>query len=247
MKLVLLMTMILVSSANFAAVGENNFQITIGGAMNSTTLGTNIGTTEETRASKIGFLGGGFDITVGHLYLSQGSLIHGFDTKLRFDMKFNSVYKYGGEKIELPKDVSMELNNINFSVGSTYIMGVKLGNGRLLVNVIGLNLGYLTGTFKVSFKMDADQLNINQRTGNSFLVGIDLPLGTQYIFDNGLSLGFSHRVDFAFGGEYKADSPVIDGNNSTTSATGSMFGSKNSQQSYLAYNLTVSLGYVFGK
>lgn len=41
MKLVLLIAMMLISSANFAAVGQNNFQVTVGGAMNYTALGLN--------------------------------------------------------------------------------------------------------------------------------------------------------------------------------------------------------------
>ena len=201
----------------------------------------------EKKAGKTEFLGGGFDVTLGYLYLSQGSLIHGFDTKARFAMNFSPVYKMGGEKAVLEDGMKMGLNTTSFSVGSTYMIGKKLGSGRLMVNVIGLNLGYLTGNNKIS--MTTPEMTQNGKTGNSFLVGIDLPLGTQYIFDNGFSVGFSHRLDFALGGENTTGSTEkIDGNNATyTPNEGSLFGTKDGQQSYMAYNLTVSLGYVFGK
>ena len=248
MKLVLLMAMMLVSSVNFAAVGQNNFQITVGGNMNYTALGANGDlTAEQKKQNKQEFLGGGFDLTLGYLYLSQGSLIHGFDTKVRFGMNFSPISKVGGEKYELPESMSMGLNTTTFSVGTTYMLGGKIGNGRLMVNVLGLNLGYLTGNRKIIETIGGTTSTDNKKSGNSFLVGIDLPLGTQYIFDNGFSLGFSHRLDFAFGGERKPGTPTMDGTTSTTPATGSQFGTKDSQQSYMAYNLTVSLGYVFGK
>ena len=56
-------------------------------------------------------------------------------------------------------------------------------------------------------------------------------------------------MDFALGGENTTGSTEkIDGNNATyTPNEGSLFGTKDGQQSYMAYNLTVSLGYVFGK
>ena len=245
-KLVLLMAMMLITSANFAAVGQNNVQITVGGNMNYTTLGVNGDfTAEEKKQMKTEFLGGGFDVTLGYLYLSQGSLIHGFDTKVRFGMNFSPISKEGGEKVELPEGMSIGLNTTTFSVGTTYMLGGKMGNGRLMVNVLGLNLGYLTGNNKNT--TTTPEMTQNSKTGNSFLVGIDLPLGTQYIFDNGFSLGFSHRLDFALGGEYKQGDPKTDGTTVTIPATGSFFGTKDTQSSYMAYNLTVSLGYVFGK
>ena len=244
-KLVLLLAMMFVSSANFAAVGQNNLQITVGGNLNSTTLGRNGDLTDaQEKTSKEVYLGGGFDLTLGYLYLSQGSLIHGFDTKARFTMNFSPAYKLGGEKAEdaLGND-TLELNTTSVSVGSTYMIGKKLGEGRLMVNVLGLNLGYLTGNMKQSDITSS----YNIKTGNSFLVGIDLPLGTQYIFDNGFSVGFSHRLDFALGKEATDSKETVNGNNITYTPNGSTFGTKNNQQSYMAYNLTVSLGYVFGK
>ena len=245
-KLVLLMAMMLITSANFAAVGQNNVQVTVGGNMNYTTVVDNAATTAaEKKQMKTEFLGGGFDVTLGYLYLSQGSLIHGFDTKVRFGMNFSPISKEGGEKVVLPEGMSIGLNTTTFSVGTTYMLGGKMGNGRLMVNVLGLNLGYLTGNNKTS--SETPEMTANYKTGNSFLVGIDLPLGTQYIFDNGFSLGFSHRLDFALGGEYKQGDPKTDGTTVTIPATGSSFGTKDTQSSYMAYNLTVSLGYVFGK
>ena len=250
MKLVLLLAMMFISSANFAAVGQHNFQATVGGNMNYTTSVPNMAETAEAKkATKSTALGGGFDVTLGYLYLSQGSMIHGFDTKARFAMNFSPLSTTFGEDVVLEDGVSLGLNTTSFSVGSTYMLGGKVGNGRLMVNVVGLNLGYLTGNLKTSFKQGDVTGSNNQKTGNSFLVGIDLPLGTQYIFDNGVSLGFSHRLDFALGGENTTGSTEkIDGNNATyTPNEGSMFGTKDSQQSYMAYNLTFTVGYVFGK
>ena len=245
-KLVLLLAMMFISSANFAAVGQHNFQATVGGNMNYTTLGDNEATTAaEKKAGKTEFLGGGFDVTLGYLYLSQGSLIHGFDTKARFAMNFSPVYKDGGEKHVAQTGVKTSLNTTTFSVGSTYMIGKKLGSGRLMVNVVGLNLGYLTGNNKIS--MTTPEMTQNSKTGNSFLVGIDLPLGTQYIFDNGFSVGFSHRLDFALGKEATDSKETVNGNNITYTPNGSTFGTKNNQQSYMAYNLTFTVGYVFGK
>ena len=247
-NLVLLLAMMLISSANFAAVGQHNFQATVGGNMNYTTTGANGDyTAEQKKQYKQEFFGGGFDVTLGYLYLSQGSLIHGFDTKVRFGMNFSPISKIGGEEFELPEGMNMGLNTTSFSVGSTYMLGGKIGEGRLMVNVLGLNLGYLTGNNKISFKEGEITSSENMKTGNSFLVGIELPLGTQYIFDNGFSLGFSHRLDFALGKQSTESKETIEGNNTTSTQDGSAFGYKESQQNYMAYNLTVSLGYVFGK
>ena len=259
MKLVLLLAMMFISSANFAAVGQHNFQATVGGNMNYTTSTPNIATTAaEKKASKIDALGGGFDVTLGYLYLSQGSLIHGFDTKVRFGMNFSPLSTIGGEKVTpemlemigfpLIPGATAGLNTTTFSVGTTYMLGGKVGNGRLMVNVLGLNLGYLTGNFKATAEVGGIKGSINQKTGNSFLVGIELPLGTQYIFDNGFSLGFSHRLDIALGGKPKPGTPTVDGHDTTNPMDeGSAFGTDKTQLSYMAYNLTVSLGYVFGK
>ena len=253
MKLVLLLAMMFISSANFAAVGQHNFQATVGGNMNYTTSTPNAATTAaEKKASKIDALGGGFDVTLGYLYLSQGSLIHGFDTKVRFGMNFSPISTIGGEKftpemLNFPEGATASLNTTTFSVGTTYMLGGKVGNGRVMVNVLGLNLGYLTGNLKGSAEVGGIKGSINQKTGNSFLVGIELPLGTQYIFDNGFSLGFSHRLDIALGKTATASKTTIDGHDTTHTPNGSAFGTDKSQFSYMAYNLTVSLGYVFGK
>ena len=246
MKLVLLMAMMLISSANFAAVGQNNMTVSVGGNMNYTSLTTNVIAPINVFQDSQEFLGGGFDITLGHLYLSQGSLIHGFDTKVRFAMNFSPISKMSGIKAELPEDFSVGFNTTTVSVGTTYIIGSKIGNGRLMFDVLGLNIGYLSGEYKYMFKEVNAFVGYTVKTGNNFLVSIELPLGTRYIFDNGLTLGFSHRLDFAFGGELKGMKDP--GSEVTTiEPDGSLLGSGDNQLSYLAYNLTFSLGYVFGK
>ena len=247
MKLVLLMAMMLVSSVNFAAVGQNNMTVTVGGNMNYTSLTTNVTAPVNIFQDSQEFLGGGFDITLGHLYLSQGSLIHGFDTKIRFAMNFSPISKMSGIKVEAPEDFYMGFDTTTFSVGTTYIIGSKIGNGRLMFDVLGLNIGYLTGAYKQIDKSSSSPSEFIVKTGNNFLVSIELPLGTRYIFDNGLTLGFSHRLDFAFGGELTDFEDSTSGGVSSYIPKGSLLGSGDNQLSYLAYNLTFSLGYLFGK
>ncbi len=245
-KLVLLMAMMLISSVNFTAVGQNNITISVGGNMNYTSLTTNVIAPINLFQDSQEFLGGGFDVTLGHLYLSQGSLIHGFDTKVRFAMNFSPLTKMSGIKAELPENSSIGFNTTTVSVGTTYIMGTKLGNGRLMIDVLGLNIGYLSGVYSWKFKEASAIVGYTAQTGNNFLVSIELPLGTRYIFDNGLTLGFSHRLDFAFGGELTGMKDP--GSEVTTiEPKGSILGSGDNQLNYLAYNLTFSLGYVFGK
>ena len=224
-------------------VGTNNLTVTVGGNFNHTTLGTNTGTDIERKNNRQEYLGGGFNISLGHLYLTQGSLIHGIDTKLRVTMNFNNYCKIGGEKVQFPTSYTSVFNTTSFSLGTTYIIGTRVGIGRLMVDVVGVNIGYLTGTFKTELSSTIS----NVKTGSSFLIGIELPFGTQYIFDNGFSISFSHRLDFAFGKEMTDAEMTIDGDSSTIIPNGSTLGSKESQENYLAYNLTVSLGYIFGK
>ena len=252
MKLVLLMIIMFLSSFNYATVGQNNLQITVGGNMNYTKTVNN--TAWAGIKPKNEYIGGGFDITLGHLYLSQGALIHGFDTKARFAMNFSPLTKVNGEKFDpeaigYDKYGSTTLNTSGFSLGTTYMIGNKLGKGRLMINVLGLNLGYLSATYtNIKISTSTTYSTHINKYADSFLLGVELPLGIQYIFDNGLSLGFSHRLDFSFGKD-GAGTPdrTIDGDTITDTYNKSAFGSGDGQASYLAYNLTVRIGYVFGK
>ncbi len=243
MKLVIFIILFLIAPVHYGTVGVNNVSISVGGNFNYITLGTNLGTDIEKKNNRQEYLGGGFDISLGHLYLSQDTLIHGMDTKLRFTMNFNNHSKIGGEKVQFPISYTSVFNTISFSLGTTYMIGTRVGTGRLMISVGGINIGYLTGTFKT----ELSSIISNVKTGNSFLIGIELPFGTQYIFDNGFSIGFSHHLDFAFGREMTDAKMTIDGDSSTITPNGSRLGSKESQENFLEYNLAVNVGYVFGK
>lgn len=238
-KIVVFVVLFLIRSVNYSSVGTNNVTVGIGGDFNYTKLSRNKNQNEQYEE----FMGGGFNISLGHLYLSQGSLIHGMDTKLKFAMNFSPISKQGGKKVDLIDGQSFEFNDITFSLGTIYMIGTKVDKGRLMVDILGINLGYLTGETKLVLNSST----IIHKTGNNFLLGIDLPLGVRYIFDNGFSIGFSHRLDFAFGKERIGNKISESGNTITSIPNGSALGTKYNQASYLAYNLTLDLAYVFGK
>ena len=243
MKLVIFVVLFLISSAHYGAVGTNNVTIGVGGNFNYTKLSRN----KNQKDLYEEFIGGGFNISVGHLYLSQdlnqGSLIHGMDTKLGFGMNFSPIAKQNGKKVSLVEEQSFGFSDITFSLGTTYMMGAKVAKGRLMVDVLGINLGYLTGKTKLFL----NPLIFIHKTGNNFLLGINLPLGIHYIFDNGFSIGFRHRLDFAFGRERTGNKFSDSGDTTISTPNGSALGTKDNQASYLAYNLTLDLAYVFGK
>jgi len=244
-----LFALLLISSGQaYASVGTHNGTINVGGAFNFATTSSNAPTGQEKKDSTETFLGGGFNVELGYLYLSSGTLIQGFDTRLSFGMNYDGVYQKGGNPVNFPKSMSQSLDTMYFQVGTTYQLGTVLGKGRILVDVLGLNLGIISLKDVLNQKVAETESTIIQKGGNAFLIGINLPLGTQYIFDNGFTLGFRHRLDFALGGERSG----LGGESNGTTTTifydkGSQFGTHNNQKSYLAYNLTFSLGYVFGK
>ena len=243
-RVVIFVILFLIKSVNYSVVGTNNVTIGVGGNFNYTKLSRN----KNQKDLYEEFIGGGFSISLGHLYLSedlsQGSLIHGMDTKLTFAMNFSPIAKQGGKKVELIEGHSFGFNDITVSLGTTYMIGTKVDKGRLMVDIVGLNLGYLTGATKLFL----NPTTIIHKTGNNFLLGIDLPLGIRYIFDNGFSIGFSHRLDFAFGKD-RTGNTISESGNTTTSTpnNGSSLGTKENQASYLAYNLSLDIAFVFGK
>ena len=243
MKLAIFLVLFLISSAHYGAVGTNNVTIGVGGNFNYTKLSRN----KNQKDLYEEFIGGGFNISVGHLYLSQdlsqGSLIHGMDTKLGFTMNFSPIAKQGGNKVDLIEGQSFGFSDITFSLGTTYMLGAKVAKGRLMVDVLGINLGYLTGKTRLFL----NPTTFIHKTGNNFLLGINLPLGIRYIFDNGFSIGFSHRLDFAFGKGRTENRFSYLGDTTISTPDGSALGTKDNQASYLAYNLTLDIAYVFGK
>lgn len=230
-----------------AGVGRHNATINIGGEFKYTEFSPNKGTSQERKDGKREYMGGGLNVDLGYLYLTKGTLIHGFDTRLIFALiNFSPLYKSGGKAA---KDVLVDGKTSVFSskyltIGTTYILGSKLDRGRLMIDVLGVNIGWFTARDlrKVNGEMNWTIY------GNSLLLGVNLPLGTQYIFDNGFMIGFHHRLDFAFGNE-KSIHLINVANNQTddTLATDAVFGTGKNQHSYLAYNIAFSIGYAIGK
>ncbi|MGL4677018.1 MAG: hypothetical protein ACRCWI_05070 [Brevinema sp.] len=228
---------------NFTAVGTNNMTINIGGVFNYSQGVINDDSTISERSKRMSdYVGGGFNLEIGHLYLSQGDVIHAMDTRLSFGINFDDPHK--GQTLQSPLDI--EFNTLSFSIGTSYAMGKVVGKGRILVDILGLNFGYFTANLILSDKVES--ATFISRMGNNLLVSLNLPLGVQYIFNNGLMLGFKHRLDFAFSTIPTGESIAIEDNSMTTTPLGGgIFGIDQSQTSYLAYNLTFSIGYVFGK
>ena len=244
MKLAIFIVLFLISSAHYGAVGVNNVSISIGGNFNYTGLGINTGSDQQKKDAFRQFLGGGFDVSIGHLRISDGNyLIHGLESKTRFMMNFDTVYSSGG--FAVPDRYAATFNTLSLTVGTVYMMGTRLDNGRVLVDVLGLEIGYMTGRITIDDEEVDHKLILE--TGSSFLIGITLPLGVRYILDNGFSIGLSHRLDIALG-RGSSDARVnTSGNTTTITPNGSFLGYRPHQSNYLAYNLSLNIGLVFGK
>jgi len=231
----------------YGGVGRHNGTINIGGEFKYTEFSPNKGTSQERKDGEREYIGGGLNVELGYLYLTKNTLIHGFDTRLSFALiNFNPLYKFGGEAA---KDVLVDGKTSVFSskyvtIGTTYILGTKIEKGRLMIDVLGLNIGWFTAR---DLRKVNGQMNWTIYE-NSFLLGVNLPLGTQYIFDNGFMVGFRHRLDFVFGDE-KSIHLVNIANNQTSDplATDAVFGLGKDQHTYLGYNVTVSFGFAIGK
>ncbi len=148
-----------------------------------------------------------------------------------------------GETVESSDDYSTTFETMHLYAGATYIVGAKVGPGTLLVDALGVNIGWINNKFNMSCTYDGKTEKNSYDYGNSLLFSVNLPLGTQFVFDNGLMLGFRHRLDFQFGSEFKY---TFDSNDEFKYESGSYFGTRDDQQLYLAYNLTVSVGFAFG-
>lgn len=248
MKLVIFAVLFLISSTHYGAVGVNNVTVNVGGNFNYTGVGTNAGSNQEKDSAYTQFLGGGFDVSIGHLHISDGyDLIHGLESKTRFMMNFDTIYSAGG--FAVPNQFDVTFDTLSITVGTVYMMGTKIDKGRVLVDVLGLEIGYMIGRIDIETKevagMDDHKLVLD--TGSSFLIGITLPLGIRYILNNGLSIGFSHRLDIALGRGSSDVTVDTSGNTTTIIPNGSALGYRDHQSNYLAYNLSLNIGLVFGK
>ncbi len=215
-----------------ASANEHTFTANVGGGFNAsfffpynTTNYNDVALNQYESES----LGGGFNIEMGYIWMSSGALIHALDSRLGFGQNYSTIYQI--DKGSLKKyDEEYKLESTFAYVGTTYSLGRKHENITYLVDIIGVNLGWIQSTLSI----DGSLYNM----GSNLLVSANLPGGTSFIFDEGLSLSFRHRLDFAFGGEPTWGTHGID--------SGSYFGSGSDQTGYLAYNLTVSVGYSFG-
>lgn len=231
----------------YADVGQHNGTINVGGVFNYSEFTPNKGTEQEKKDGKREYIGGGFNASLGYLYLTQGTLIHGFDTRLTFGISWNPIHKFGGESSQdaLGDGNTSRFDRKHATLGTTYLLGTRIGGGRLMMDVLGVNIGWFVArdvrTFRNGNKMHQDIY------GNSFLLGLTLPLGTQYIFDNGFMVGFRHRLDFTWG----ENKNLIYGEDKDRTYTipdeGSFFGTSSDQNTYLGYSITISFGFALGK
>ena len=242
---ILLLSIFFTASA-YASIGTHNGLVSIGGGLGYNSTTNNTLNPLAGVANGAGYVGGGYTIELGYLYLKDAnSFIHGVDTRLSFGQHFNSQTTADGEKIELPEGVKSSFDTTFFQVGTTYQIGLKTGPGRLMIDIFGLNLGYLSANINSSSTGAGMTFESKNKMGNNFLLGFNLPLGINYIMDNGLMIGFRHRIDMAFGAEYG----MLESSDGTTISPdkGSRLGFADNQAQYLAYNLTFNIGYAFGK
>ncbi len=178
--------------------------------------------------------GGGYTFELGYMYLIEDYSFSGMslaiDGRFSFGQTFSPTTNFTGYGIS---ESTGHMTTTHFYVGATFALGVPLYKGSLLVDVLGINLGCISGQILVN------DLSGNVDLGNAFLLSATLPLGLQYVFDTGLMVGFRQRLDFAFGvsPEYKNGS--VD--------SGGWFGTGSEQSFYMAYNITVTVGYAFGR
>ncbi|MGL5956557.1 MAG: hypothetical protein ACRC0X_08170 [Brevinema sp.] len=226
----------------YSIVGTNNMTINLGGVFNYSQIVINDDSTK--RSERLSdYIGGGFNLEIGYLYLSQDSVIHAIDTRIGFGVNLDNPHT--GELIGLSE---IKFNTLHFYIGTTYGIGQIVGYGRILVDILGLNFGFFTANLIVSEQVDDEKVHFISRMGNNFLLSLNLPLGIQYIFNNGLMLGFRHRLDFAFSKLYTGfKSTVRDTITTSIPQDGGVFGLSKFQDSYLGYNMNFSIGYVFGK
>ncbi len=188
------------------------------------------------------FLGGGFDFSLGYLYLYEKYIIQGFDTRVSFGMNFNSLCRVDGRIAILGDGVENSMRAMYFNAGTTYYIGRELNFGRILIDIVGVNIGYLC-TKEIRENSSKKEIIYS---GGIFTLSANLPMGIQYIFDNGIMLGFKHRLNFAFSGTPTIQSTTSNNVTEYEPTTGGLYGIGSSQSKYLSYNLTFGVGYVFG-
>lgn len=260
----LVLTVFFIPVLTFSEVTEDNFSFHVGGAFNYQLNFDNATIVNQVvqrnpapfRDRREEHLGGGFNVAFGHLMLKDvNDSVHGLDSRIGFGMSFDHVLSkkmltIGATANLLGSNIERR-DSIRFSVGATYATGKKVENARYLFDIIGLDFGFLGFNTYTFFRRGNFTESGSKNLGLSALVGVTLPGGMHYIYDNGFSIGYRHRLDFAF----NHPSPkFINGNHTSngfgdfgTGAPSPGFGAELSQRTFLAYNLTFSIGYVWGR
>ncbi len=174
--------------------------------------------------------GSGYNIEISYIWDIDSRGIFSLDTRIGFEQNFNDIKKFHSSSTKSTSYSTWRIDTISAYAGTTFNIAVKFPSGSLLMDIAGVNAGWM----KASEKIDSS----TRSWGNSILLGINLPGGIKYILNNGLMIGFRQKVDMAFG-----STPVLDDDSSAVS--GSYFGITRSQFSYLSYNITASIGYKF--
>ncbi len=229
LKMKKLLILLILPVISHTAVLENNITVRIGGVFNAGFTIPNDITATEDYIREFETLGGGYVAEVGYLWLLRGeSTIQAIDVRLGGGQSFGAATKAFGASI--PTDpYSLNTYITGVYIGATHTIGTAAGPGIYMMDTLGFNLGWLGATVRCSVSSDGKATEKSIDYGNSFLFAVKLPLGMQYIFDNGISVGFRHRLDFAFGSE-----------------SGSHFGTGRYQNLHIIYNLTLSAGFTFG-
>lgn len=213
-----------ISNLSHTKISTHNGTINFGGAFNVMRSAVNTAVGNEFYSQA---LGGGFSIELGYLYLHETNIIHGLDTRASVGMNFDYYNMIAGS--HLPDVLSVRFDTIFFQVGTTYQLGLSVNKGRLLFDIIGINIGFLHAKEKI--KLNDESLN-DYNYGNNFLLGINLPIGIQYILDNGMMIGFRHRIDLLFSGPLKRNADET-------------FGTTETERNYIDYNININIGYAF--
>lgn len=232
--LVYILILLFSFTSNIYAIKTHNGTFNFGGVFNYAQFTSN--NTHQNNTTS----GGGFNAELGYLYLNNFSstLLLGIDTRLSFGMNYNRFAKINNNT------VSSSYTNNTFStiytqVGTSLQIGASFESGVVLVDLLGINLGYQNST---GYSPLGDLGNHDLiEYGHGFLFGINLPLGITFILANGFIMGFRQRLDFIFSPE-----PVYRINN-VDMIYGGLFGLKKDQNIYFSYNITFSLGFILGE
>ncbi len=229
----------------FAEIGTHNFTVNVGGTFSYDMIDDNgvVPSLVISPNTTDFFLGGGFNIEIGHLYIHQKYIIHALDTRVSFGLNISDLHRVDGRLVLFADGADNYIRTLHFYAGTTYAIGREIGLGQILIDIVGVNLGYLN-TKEVRETSTSKEAVYS---GSIFTLSGNLPLGIQYIFDNGWMLGFKHRLTFAFSGTPTIKTSTVDDVLIYQPTSGGLYGLFNSQAKYLSYNLTLSVGYVFGK